>query len=313
MLKIFREQATILQGEIISLISTVHIPTGIGYAAADLTETGIFETPPTPIAKIKTKRARKVITETPEILQDRTDQMFLQLSNVEDILQQPTARADEISIREEMPKQTEPIEDDFSLGVRSRKEIEEDMQMLFTKTKDIPIVHPQYPSSDSQPLQNLIEVVAQVHAPKDGFIEDLQALQQPPTDENFSATVPVPRIDLESERLTEHISEVESASVLQPVPTEGLSLGKEVHPSTELLEVVQTGDIPPAVEIEIDLPREAAKMSKKTKRERKQLVELQVNEVALRSQQIAQKRGNFKVKHAGKRIVGINRCNVSSE
>lgn len=104
----------------------------------------------------------------------------------------------------------------------------------------------------------------------DGFGKDLQAVEQP------------------QRKTTEQISIKESDRVIQSIPTEEIILEREVHPRSELLEVVQAADISPAVEnVQTDLLREAAKASKTRKGERRQLVELQaVGEATVRHQQV---------------------------
>lgn len=124
------------------------------------------------------------------------------------------------------------------------------------------------------------------------FSDDLSLPEhlQSKTDEQVPLTEHISVPVSEMGQTAEPILATESIPLVEPFPAPETTLEKGPHPSTELPAVAQTSHIPPLVEIEPIVPvqekPEMAKVGRMRKEQRKQFVELQANEIALRTAKV---------------------------
>nr|XP_023011535.1 uncharacterized protein LOC111501855 [Leptinotarsa decemlineata] len=133
--KIYKEKVLLLQGQVVSALQIIHIPSGSKVRLTSVHAEGLFETPPTPVVKIKTKRGKKQIVETPTAVASISEIGFreeeLQLPEIEGFI--PQATSDLISLREEAPRRSEEhaLEEE-GFGVLTGKELEMEIDSLFS-------------------------------------------------------------------------------------------------------------------------------------------------------------------------------------
>ncbi|KAG5875126.1 hypothetical protein JTB14_015453 [Gonioctena quinquepunctata] len=229
--KIYRAQVLLLEAEVIYALQYILCPVSMRASEAMLAA-GVFESPPTPIPRVKSKRAKRQIVETPttELPEPDFREGMLQLPEVEDILQIPPATSDMISLREEAPRRrTDEVQlEEEGFGIITGNELEMEIESLFPKSRAEP-VPPLTTSSESLPLQ-VLEVVALVHAERGEFREELSTaivVETPKSPEKEVERVPDTEVP---------VIAMEPQIPMEIVESEIAAVPKEVTPIIEALE-----------------------------------------------------------------------------